>query len=99
VGSVEYRVAPLRQASIPLGPVYLSEIDLIAGLDLGVGQSGTQPIAAMGAVLGVGVLVDNFGLSPGAVVVSFGFPLWTSGFEIPDGTPPVAVYLRWGQSF
>jgi hypothetical protein len=33
------------------------------------------------------------------VVVSFGFPLWTSGFEIPDGTPPVAVYLRWGQSF
>jgi hypothetical protein len=99
VGSVEYRLAPLRQASIPLGPVYLSEIDLIAGLDLGVGQSGTQPIAAMGAVLGAGVLVDNFGLSPGAVVVSFGFPLWTSGFEIPDGTPPVAVYLRWGQSF
>jgi hypothetical protein len=94
---MEYRVVPLRQLSVPLGPLYLEEVQLTIGADAGVGLADGEIVAGLGLVAGVGVLVENLGLSPGAANVTFGVPVWHRGFELPSSKLPFEIYLTWGQ--
>lgn len=99
VGSLEYRAAPLRGASIPLGVLYIEEIDLVAGLDAGVGMVDGGRVGGVGASVGVNVITENLGLSPGSVNATLGFPLAWSGFEMPERKLPFELYISWGFSF
>ncbi len=100
VGTLEYRIAPVREAAINLlWLTWIRELHLTFGLDAGTGRVDDEAIQAVGASAGVGVIVDNFGLSPGAVDVTFAVPLGTRGFDLPVEGLPFELYLTWGLMF
>lgn len=99
VGSLEYRVAALRNTSIPLGVLYISELDLTFGADAGVASRDGDLVTAASVSAGLGLIVENLGLSPGAVNLTFGVPLWWRGFAMPVRALPFELYLTWGQVF
>lgn len=98
--SVEYRGVPLHQGSVPLlGLTWIRDLHLIGGFDLGLGELDGQPVSAVGGVLGAGAIVDNLGLSPGAITFTFAWPITTSGLVRPEGGLPFELYLTWGVTF
>ncbi|HMV67844.1 MAG TPA: hypothetical protein PKA64_13425 [Myxococcota bacterium] len=99
VGSIEYRVAPLRQAGVPLGPALLDELDLTVGLDAGVGIADGERVAGVGATVGAGVNLLLGGFTPQWAGVTFGFPLYWSGFDLPERSVPFELYVTWGFTF
>lgn len=99
ITNLELRGAPMRQGSWPLGVLYVRDVHVIGGLDVGVGQAPTGPVAAVGAAFGLGVVVDNLGIAPGAALLTVGVPLWHDGFDIPAHAPPVTVSVTWGPVF
>ncbi len=58
-----------------------------------------RTVAALGAVAGVGVTVDNLGMPPAAIHVQLGLPVATRGVPWPDGRRPVQVLVSWAQAF
>jgi hypothetical protein len=97
VASLEYRAAPIRGASIPLGVLYIEEIDLTLAVDGGVGVADGGRVAGLGATAGVNLITENLGLAPGSVNVSVGLPLLWSGFELERRSPQ--LYIGWGFGF
>ncbi len=95
--SAEYRGVPLHQGSLPLGLWWLRDLYLVGGFDAGVGVREGETVAAVGAALGGGVIVDTFGLSPGAASLTFAWPLWTTG--VPEADRAFELYLTWGVTF
>lgn len=105
VGMVEWRWAPIRNASIWLPGLWATELQLSGGVEGGwVGglvQDGQVAAAGVGAMaagwtLGVGVAGDWFGARPGLLTLSLARPVWTLGIA---ETPSVQVYLRGTQAF
>ncbi len=99
VTNLELRTAPMRQGSWPLGVLYVRDLHLIGGVDVGVGDAQSVPVAAVGAAFGLGVVVDNLGIAPGAALLTIGVPLWHEGFDMPAHAPPVTVSVTWGPVF
>jgi hypothetical protein len=99
VGSLEYRAAPLRQGSIPIGIGYIEEIDLTAGIDAGVGISDGERVTGVGATVGAGVSMIAGGFTPTWAGVTLGFPLHWSGYELPERSVPLELYVTWGFTF
>lgn len=105
VGMVEWRWAPLRNLSLWLPLIWLSELQLSGGVEGGwVGglvRDGEISAPGDGAVAvgwtgGVGVAGDWFGARPGLLTLTLARPIRTSG--IPEA-PGLQVYLRGTQAF
>lgn len=97
--SLEYRGVPMQQGSIPLALFWLRDIQLIGGVDVGVGASDDGMVAAVGGVAGLGLILDNLGISPGRIGLTFGWPVWEQGFELPGTGLPFQLNLHWGVQF
>jgi hemolysin activation/secretion protein len=105
VGMVEWRWAPIRNASLWLPLIWLTELQVSGGLEGGwvgglvrdgdLGDAGQGAVAA-DWVLGVGVAGDWFGARPGLLTLTVARPFWTQG--IPE-EPARQVYLRGTQAF
>jgi hypothetical protein len=99
VGQIELRAAPLRGVRLPLGVLDVEELDVIAGVDAGVGWVEGERVVAVGGAFGLGATVHWLGLSPGMVRVTLGVPAWVQGFTMPDRALPLEIYLGWGHPF
>jgi len=105
VAMAEWRWAPVRNASIWLPTIWLTELQLAAGLEGGwtgglvddgtVGPPG-QGALAVGWTLGLGVAGDWFGARTGLLTLTAARPFWSSGL---GEAPRVQVYLRGTQAF
>lgn len=82
--TIEYRWTPVRHASVPLPLLWLSEVRVVPGVEVGAGWRGDQRFAAVGADLGLYWIADNLGALPSLLGVSFGYPLWSEGYD-PQG--------------
>lgn len=94
-GTIEYRSAPLRNASIPLPLLWLSDIHVSPGLDVGAAWRGETLHATVGAALGVHVLTDFLGAQSNLTGVTVALPLWTHGFEASEPQ----VYIDFAHPF
>ena len=93
----EVRWAPVRNASVPvLGLAWLDEVHVAAGVEAGTVRVGADWASAVGLTGGLLFVVDQLGLSPGAVGFTIAAPVWTAGIA-PQR--PVTAYLRWGPEF
>ncbi|MFN7143398.1 MAG: hypothetical protein ACK4YP_06455, partial [Myxococcota bacterium] len=93
--TLEYRWAPLRNASIPLPLLWVSDLHLSPGIDAGVVWRGGERYAAVGASLGVHVLTDLLGVQPNLAGLTVALPVWTSGFEAEEAQ----VYIDFAHAF
>ncbi|MEE2750981.1 MAG: hypothetical protein VX519_06095 [Myxococcota bacterium] len=104
VGS-EYRVVLLDGLSVRLPFYWLSQVQLIGGVEAGwLGQEGgsdpMQQRLGVGATLGVNVIADVMGMRPVMGGVALGRLLLQDPiFLEPDEIPPVMVMLRLGHSY
>jgi hypothetical protein len=94
-GTFEYRVALLRNASIPLPLLWLSDIHLSPGIDAGVAWRDEERWAAVGASLGLHALADVLGAQPYLAGVTVAAPIWTDG--LAPGAPQ--VYIDFSHAF
>lgn len=100
VASMEYRAVLMRQGNIPMLLTWVRELQLVTGVDIGAGsRSDGPPVRAMGLNAGLGVITDNLGISPGAVNLTFGVPIWWRGVELDGPAWPYELYLTWGQMY
>lgn len=102
LGNVEYRWAPLRDISAPLGVGWLAQVQLVPGLEAGASwrdpartSDGVTTAAAAGATLGLYVVVDALGARPTLLGVSGAIPLWLR--DVPDAGPQ--VYLSFDHAY
>lgn len=96
----EYRVAPIRNANIPLLLLFGRELQLSGGVELGTAWEGGQPRTAAGATAGTSVTGDWLGFDTAMMGITAGVPLWTEGFVIDEAKAhPVEWHLRWAQEF
>ncbi len=87
VANIEYRASVVRDASLPVALAWLSEIQVVPGVDVGaVGRTeGTDaPVAAVGANLGMYAVLDVFGARPTLVGAVTGFPVWPAPSPVPQ---------------
>ncbi len=90
LASLEYRWAPLRDASIPLGLAWLSQLQLVPGIEAGATRAREETVTgALGATLGLYVVADVFGARPTLVGAVGAIPLWRQG--VPSSGPQVYV--------
>ncbi len=94
----EYRIAPLRNASVPLWLLWGTELQLALGVEAGALWVDGQPKQAIGATVGITTLGQVLGFEERAIGVSVALPLHTWGFVSERAGKP-QVYLRWGQAF
>ncbi len=93
--TIEYRWAPLRNASIPIALAWVSEVHLSPAIDAGVAWRGDTRATAVGGALGVHTLLDILGAKGSLVGVTFAAPLWTDGVE----TDGLQVYIDFSHAF
>lgn len=95
VANLEYRWSPVRDASLPLPLAWLSEVQLVPGLEAGVVRRDDDRSfrSAVGADLGVYGVLDVFGARPTLVGGVIAFPI--------DRPPPFEpqVYLSFDHTF
>lgn len=96
VARVEYRVAPLRNASVPMLLGFGTELQLSVGAELGSGYADGEWRHVAGLTAGVTGVGDVFGFERRAIGVTVGYPVWTRGFDL---SPEPLFLLRWGQAF
>ncbi len=105
VAMAEWRWAPIRNASLWLPLIWLTELQLSGGIEGGwVGglvRDGTvagpgEGAAAVGWTAGLGIAGDWFGARPGLLTLTLARPVWTTG--ISEGAE-LQVYLRGTQAF
>jgi hypothetical protein len=105
VGMLEWRWAPIRNWSLWLPYLWLTELQVSGGVEGGwVGGlvqegeiSGTGDGAlALGWTAGLGIAGDWFGARPGLLTLTFARPVWTAGIT---EAPQLQVYLRGTQAF
>jgi hypothetical protein len=95
LAAAELRVVPIRDASVPLGVMWASELQLTAGAEWGYLATPDGPVQAFGATFGAAGLADVLGADPYLLGVTVGVPVWTHGVV---GSGP-SVYVRWAQEF
>lgn len=104
----EVRVAPLRHISVPLGLVWIDEVQIASGLEAGVlgGTSFDSDLGvsspdgwlrAAGATAGVFVVADVLGGAPALAGVLLAKPVAVE--PAPAGEQGGQVYLLWEQAF
>lgn len=81
-GMMEYRFAPLRQASWWLGPGWLSEIQLAVGVEGGTSLVERDWVGAVGVTAGASVTVDVFGIQPSLMGLTAAWPVWSHGIAL-----------------
>lgn len=94
-GSLELRTALLRNASVPLGFGWLSELQVSPGLDGGTSWRDGRPSSALAASLGVHTSTDMLGARPTFAGVTVAAPVWTEGFD----TDGLQWYIDFNHSF
>lgn len=94
--AVEVRGVPIRDASVPLGFGWGSELQLTAGLEAGRidGPEGTAEV--VGLTLGAAGVAETVGADPFLSGVTLAWPVWWRGLAAARGPE---VYLRWDQEF
>lgn len=105
LANAELRVQPIRFASIPAPLLWLSDLQLGGGVDVGlVGNAVGEGISADGAqrtavgwTASAGGAGDVLGAQPAFLGVWVGGPLWASDPALASG--PLQVYLRINQPF
>jgi len=98
-GTVEYRVAPLRGMSVPLGIAWWTELQLIAGLEGTAATLLAGDGAALGATLGIAGVGDLAGAEPTFLGFSAGWLLWADGITYAQPLQPVPeIYLLWSHA-
>jgi len=98
IAMAEYRVVPMRHASVPLGLVWWTELQLSAGVEVGTVFVDGLPKSALGATFGATVLGDALGFEEQGIGVTVAIPAKTWGF-VSERIGKPQVYLRWAQAF
>ena len=94
----EYRWALLRNASIPLGILWGSELQISGGAELGGAWHDEKWVAATGVTAGVSIVADTLGADPFLMGVTLGWSVWDEGLDIEHDSRP-EILLRWAQAF
>lgn len=95
----EYRVAPIRGASVPALLAWGSSLQLSVGGELGLLHTENGPIRAAGLSTGLGVVGEVFGMEPQLMGLTLGWPLAVDGGDLEPSPGSPQVYVRWWQSF
>lgn len=95
VGNLEYRLAVLRNASIPLPLLWVTGLEIAPGVEAGVAWTGQELYSAVSGTLGVHTVTDAFGIRPVSAGVTAAVPVWTGGFHAEE----VQFYIDFSQSF
>lgn len=99
VAAWEYRVAPLREASIPAFLAWGNELQLAVGLEGVVARVDGAPASALGFTAGIAGSADLLGAHTELLGITAGWPLLWSGLDHVERTAVPEIYLRWGQAF
>ncbi|TNE84395.1 MAG: hypothetical protein EP330_29720 [Deltaproteobacteria bacterium] len=98
VQTAEVRWAPIRNASVPFGLGWGTELQLGSGLEVGEVYVDGKVETGVGAVFGAYVLGDILGLEPRGVGLTVALPLVVPEEQAPAQEDSVRVLLRWGSS-
>ncbi len=99
-GAAEYRVAPLRNASVPGFLAWGSELQLTAGVEGVVANVDDRVAEAVGVTVGITGLADLLGAEPYMGGITAGWPLWwNASLTEVERHPWPELYLRWAQEF
>lgn len=99
ISMVEYRMAPLRQISVPMFLAWGNGLQLTAGAEGAVARVNDRPAAAVGLTAGIAGSADLLGAVSEMLGVTLGWPVWWTGLEELEHTATPEVYLRWTQAF
>ena len=100
LAGLEYRIALLRNASVPLGVVWGRELQLALGVESLVARlKGGDSAWAAGATIGITGVGDVLGAEPMLIGVTAGWPLSWDGLDEVALSPVPEIYIRWGQHF
>ncbi len=96
---MEYRVAPLRNASVPLPLAWGTEFQLAAGLEGVVARVDERLVWATGSTVGVSGVGNVFGAQPMMIGATAGWPLLWNGLDEIERTAVPEIFIRWSQRF
>ncbi len=100
LGAVEYRVAPLRNLSVPMLFVWGTELQLSFGLEGAAARLLDGDGTAIGGTVAIGGLADMFGAEPTFMGVTGGWLLYANGIDYAEPLQPMPeIYLLWTQAF
>ncbi|MDP2316077.1 MAG: hypothetical protein Q8P41_24485 [Pseudomonadota bacterium] len=91
--TIEYRWAPLRNASLPLPLLWVTELHLTPALDAGVLWRGNERHAAVGAAFGGHIMTDLLGAKGSLAGVTVAMPVWADSATIEDTVDAAALQL------
>lgn len=97
--AAEYRVAPLRNASVPMLLAWGQELQLTGGVEGVLAEVNGAPAAAIGATAGLAGVADILGAEPMMMGVTAGWPIWWTGLPQVQRRAVPELYLRWSQAF
>jgi len=105
VGKGEYRVAVIRNASVPMWLLWGSELQLTVGAEVGVmgdarleGGGRVEVARAAGWTAGISGIGDLLGARPTMLGVTAAGLLYADPVAL-EADFPVQIYLRWFQAF
>lgn len=97
IAKAEYRVAAIRNASIPFGVVWLDEIQGKLGVEFGGIHSEDVGLQwGLGLTGGTSFILDLLGAKPFSVGVDIGIPIPVNPSSVPLERPPQWM-IRFGQ--
>jgi hypothetical protein len=100
IGAFEYRVAPLRNLSVPMIFMWGTELQVSVGLEGTAARLLEGPGSAIGGTLAIGGLADMFGAEPTFMGVTGGWLLYADGIDYAEPLQPMPeIYLLWTQAF
>ncbi len=99
VALAEYRWAPARGASVPVGFGWATELQLSLGAEAGMGIVDGELARAAGVTVGVAGMADMLGFEPRMMGVTAAWPVYVEGIELEGNKWMPELYLRWGPSF
>lgn len=115
VASFELRFVPVQRLGLPLAALtWIEDLQVTVGVDAGIGveqpldaegaaiaDADLTRVGAVGATVGLGAIVNNFGVAPGAINLTLGLPALRFGFDPPANRSglPFELYLSWGVTF
>ena len=104
VANLEYRWAVFRNAQVPLPLLWLTELQIVPGVEYGFGQTNdSTQFSATGATLALHSITDTLGVRPTLFGVTLAAPLWSFGRNVPDAAleflPDMQLYIDFAQGF